>query len=163
MSDQMRDRIQQEKKAADAETERRYNEVAAKETAQADAFARAAELETEMVAMKTQHVEEVQKAANDATTSAKRSAHFENTIKTKDFEAQNTVLEGRVESLTAQLAGTVEENANLKQQMTEAMSKVQQVALGALETKNANDQISTLQATLQSIGGGAGNSNGKRS
>ena len=157
--DKLTDELAVRTKAFETDMELRNKSYATQLEALAKREATQKDLETQvttLVAAQTALNASIEGKVNAAAEAAKKSAQVGfgievNAIK-KSYEADVTVLKGRVDSLTAQVTEYREANSVLTNKLESAYAKVQSVAERALEAQGNARALAEVQRTVEQQG-----------
>lgn len=106
-------------------------------------------LETKVKTLETTFDERVAHETAQAEARLKRSNQVAEAMIRKDHEAKTTVLQGRLDSATSQLEHAAARINRLEEDLAQARTQVQQVALQALESKGSREMVAQIQSAVQ--------------
>jgi hypothetical protein len=147
-TDKFKDTLAEQQKKINGEVETRLAVIAKKEEEVKANQQSTADLKDQVESLVKNHQAELEKAVADAKKSAQISAGFETRALKSDFEARITVLQGEVKTSNQQLERLNRENTNLQSQLGVANTKIQEVAMATLQSKDQKQAFDSLNKAV---------------
>jgi hypothetical protein len=148
--DSLEDQLREQSKTYNATVEarekvlaEREEQISKRETEFTAAQARVAELEAQLETKVADAIEDTKKSMNASKAIA------ESAIK-REYQAQITVLEGKLETTESQLTNAQSRVGRLEEDLSAARAEVQAVALRALDAGSAKEALAAVQNTVAS-------------